>query len=171
MKATSSRRQIIVFVLLILALAGAAIRQWADKPSIARDIGTLLLVLWLPIIGNVVAYVITRMQSARRARRSAGFAPDAAFAAHLLVEVLPLAPAPAFSKEERNCTLVVGQEGFTARSTTPLAQWLAAGAARPVALQLLRPDLAMPRLTAGASFSVLAGRSLAASGRVLETHG
>ncbi len=169
MKATSSRRQIIVFVLLILALAGGAIRQWADNPSITRDIGTLLLVLWLPIIGNVVAYIIMRVQSARRARRAAGFAPDAAFTAHLLAEVQPLAPAPVLSKGERDCTLVVGQEGFTARSTAPLAQWLAAGAARPVALQLLRPELAMSRLPAGASFTILAGRSLAASGRVLET--
>lgn len=170
MKATSSRRQIIVFVLLILALAGAAIRQWADKPSITRDIGTLLLVLWLPIIGNVVAYVITRVQGARRARRAMGFAPDAAFIAHLRVEVQPLAPAPVLSPVERNCTLVIGQEGFTARSTAPLKQWLAAGNAGPVELQLLRPGLALPRLSAGASFSILVGQLAAASGRVLEVH-
>ena len=170
MKTTSSRRQLIVFVLLGLALAGAAMRHWADNPSLARDIGTLLLVLWLPIIGNVVAYVIVRVQSARRARQAAGFAPDAAFTAHLVVEVQPLSPAPALSNEERNCTLVVGQEGFTARSTAPLAQWLAAGPARPVTLQLLRPELALPRLPADASFSILAGHSLAASGRVLQVN-
>lgn len=172
MKATSSRRQLIVFVLLVLALAGAAIRQWADKPSITRDIGTLLLVLWLPIIGNVVAYVIVRVQGARRARRSAGFAPDAAFTPHLLVEVTPVDPAtsalPPVSNEERNCTLVIGNEGFTARAALPLAQWLTAGAARPVELQLLRPALALPRLPAETTFRILAGRSLAASGRVLQ---
>ena len=168
MKATSSRRQIIVFVLLVLALAGAVIRQWADNPSITRDIGTLLLVLWLPVIGNVVAFVIMRVQSARRARRSAGFAPESPFIAHLRVEVLPLAPAPVFSKEERNCTLVIAQEGFTARSTTPLAQWLTAGATCPVELQLLRPELALPRLPAGTSFSILAGFLVVARGRVLQ---
>ena len=59
----------IVFVLLILALAGAAIRQWADNPSITRDIGTLLLVLWLPIIGNVVA-----LRHRAGAKRTAGAA-------------------------------------------------------------------------------------------------
>ena len=159
----------IVLVLLVLALAGAAIRQWADNPSMARDIGTLLLVLWLPIIGNVVAYVIVRVQRARRARRSAGFAPDAAFIAHLLVEVQPLGPASVLLREERNCTLVVGQEGFTARSTAPLVQWLAAGSAGPVALQLLRPELAMPRLPAGTPFSILSGQLAAATGRVLQT--
>ena len=170
MKATSSRRQIIVFVLLVLALAGAALRQWAANPSITRDIGTLLLVLWLPIIGNVVAYVIKRVHGARLRARLTGFAPDAAFAPHLLVEVEPLAPAPAPSNEERNCTLVIGEEGFTARASVPLAEWLAAGEARSVELQLLRPGLALPRLRAGATFSVLAGRSVVASGRVLEVH-
>ena len=170
MKATSSRRQVIVFVLLILALAGAAIRHWADNPSVTRDIGTLLLVLWLPIIGNVVAYVIVRVQGARRARRAAGFPLDAAFVEHLLVEVQPLAPAPALSNDERNCTVVIGQEGFTARADLPLAQWLAAGAARPVALQLLRPGLALPRLPAGTSFSILAGHSVVAGGHVLQVN-
>ena len=168
MKATSSRRRIIVFVLLILALAGAALRQWADNPSITRDIGTLLLVLWLPIIGNVVAYVIVRVQGARRARATPAFAPDTVFVPHLRVEVQPLAAGPALSDQERNCTLVVGQEGFTARSPVPLAQWLAAGAARSVSLQLLRPQLALSRLPAGASISILAGPSVAASGRVLK---
>jgi hypothetical protein len=174
MKATSSRRQIIVFVLLILALAGAAIRQWADNPSVERDIGTLLLVLWLPIIGNVVAYVIVRVQSARRARRTGGFDPQAPFTPHLLVEVTPVDPVrpalPPLSDAERNCTLVIGNEGFTARADLPLVQWLTAGEARSVALQLLRPALALPRLPAGAAFSLLAGRSVAAGGRVLQVN-
>jgi hypothetical protein len=166
MKATSSRRQIIVFVLLILALAGAAIRQWADKPSIARDIGTLLLVLWLPIIGNVVAYVITRAQSARRARRAMGFAIDSPFTGHLRADIAPLGPAPALADQERNCTLVLGQEGFTARAAVPLAQWLG-GLPSPVDLQLLRPDLALGRLAPGTAFTILVGSALVAQGRVL----
>ena len=54
MKATSSRRKLIVIVLLALALVGAGMRQWAPNPSLMRDVGTLLLVLWLPVIGNVI---------------------------------------------------------------------------------------------------------------------
>ena len=61
MKATSSRRKLIVIVLLALALVGAGMRYWAPNPSVTRDIGTLLLVLWLPVIGNVVAFVINRV--------------------------------------------------------------------------------------------------------------
>ena len=131
MKATSSRRQLIVFVLLGLALAGAAMRQWSGNPSLARDIGTLLLVLWLPIIGNVVAFVITRVHRARRTSPAAGFAPDAAFTPHLLVEVTAAgARAPALSNEERNCTLVVGHEGFTARAADAPGAMAGAGAQR-----------------------------------------
>ena len=61
MKATSSRRKLIVIVLLALALVGAGMRHWAPNPSVMRDMGTLLLVLWLPVIGNVVAFVINRV--------------------------------------------------------------------------------------------------------------
>ena len=167
MKATSSRRQLIVFVLLGLALAGAAMRQWSGNPSLARDIGTLLLVLWLPIIGNVVAYVITRVHRARRKSPAAGFAPDMAFTPHLLVEVTALGPAPALSDEERSCTLVVGHEGFTARAATPLAQWLGGAQAQTVALQLLRPALALRRFPVDAVFRIMAQGSVVGSGRVL----
>ena len=173
MKATSARRQLIVFVLLGLALAGAALRQWADNPSLARDIGTLLLVLWLPVIGNVVGFVIKRVQLARRANRAAAFAPDEAFVAHLLVEVAAVAAgasAPALSPGQRNCTLVVGHEGFTARAATPMAQWLGREHARAVALQLLRPTLALRRFPVGATFSMLAGQSVVGTGRVLQVH-
>jgi hypothetical protein len=172
MKATSSRRQLIVLVLLGLALTGAAMRQWADKPSLTRDIGTLLLVLWLPIIGNVVAFVITRVQSARQRRRAIGFAPDAAFTPHLLVDVTPVdsstVAVATLSNDECNFTLVIGQEGFTVRAAVPLVQWLAADAAQSLALQLLRPALALPRLPVGAAFNVLAGRAVVGTGRVLQ---
>jgi hypothetical protein len=173
MKATSSRRQLIVFVLLGLALAGAALRQWSANPSLARDIGTLLLVLWLPVIGNVVAFVITRLQRARRADAAAAFAPDEAFAAHLLVQVTAAGPGAsarsAPSPHQRNCTLVVGHEGFTARAATPLAQWLGCAQPRTVALQLLRPALALRRLPAGTGVRVMVEGSVVGSGRVLES--
>ena len=58
MKATSPRRQLAMCVLLGLALVGAGIRHWADNPSTLRDVGTLMLVLWLPAVGNLVGFVI-----------------------------------------------------------------------------------------------------------------
>ena len=60
-------------VLLFLAVIGAAIRHWADNPSLLRDIGTLMLVLWLPAVGNLVAFVIRRVPW-RRVREPRAFA-------------------------------------------------------------------------------------------------
>jgi len=173
MKATSSRRHLIVYVLLGLAVAGAAMRGWAPDPSLARDVGTLLLVLWLPVIGQVVGYVIARVRAARRGRGAAAFAPEAAFTPQLEIEFVPATGGarPALAAGERRCTLVVGHEGFTARAATPLAQCLRGAGTRVVALQLLRPALALQRLAVGTTFSLLAGPVALGTGRVLQVHG
>ena len=47
---TSSRREIITAVLLLLALGGGLVRWLAPQPSLARDIGSLLLVLWQELV-------------------------------------------------------------------------------------------------------------------------
>ena len=170
MKATSSRRKIIVIALLGLALVGAGMRRWAPNPSLARDMGTLMLVLWLPIIGNVVAFVVNRFRSHRRV--SMAFEPDRAFTPHLLAQLTPggtfspsAATAPADG--ERCCILVIGSEGFTARLAMPLAHWLACGQTQAVELEFLRPALAGPRFAAGAAFRLLAGPAVAGEGRVI----
>jgi hypothetical protein len=144
------------------------VRLWAPNPSVARDVGTLLLVLWLPAIGNLVAFVIGRVHRTRAARRSfdplSPFTPQALIALTAREAVLPpLAP------DERACALVIGSEGFTARSSTPLAPWLASGGGQPMAVQFLRPELALPRLPAGTGFKLLVARAAVASGRVLES--
>jgi hypothetical protein len=62
---TSSRRQIVMATLLGLAIVGAAMRYWAPNPSTARDIGTLLLVMWLPAVGNIVSFVMREWHKRR----------------------------------------------------------------------------------------------------------
>lgn len=166
MKATPHRRQLIVAVLLALAIVGAGMRLWADKPSLARDIGTLLLVLWLPAVGNIVAFAIGRWRAAHPPRLP--FDPAAPFEGHLLVELARAGPAAGGAMDAVLCTLVVGSEGFTARLAQPLAQWLAGPQPAVLQVQLLRPALALPRLPAGAQFSVLAGTTAVGTGRVLE---
>lgn len=165
MKATSFRRQLIVAVLLALAIVGAGMRSWADNPSLARDVGTLLLVLWLPAVGNVLAFAIRRWRAAHPQRPP--FDPAAPFESHLLVELVLVGPAAA-GIDAGLCTLVVGSEGFTARMAAPLARWLAGPQPAVLQVQLLRPALALPRLPAGAVFSVLAGTRALGTGRVLE---
>jgi hypothetical protein len=61
-----------------------------------------------------------------------------------------------------DCLLVIGQEGFRARTAAPLPP-----TAATIDFELLRPALGLPRLPSGAIFQVLVGTRLVASGRVL----
>ena len=69
---TSSRRQIVMATLLGLAIVGAAMRYWAPNPSGARDIGTLLMVMWLPAVGNLVAFAVRQLHKRRSNRTGTG---------------------------------------------------------------------------------------------------
>jgi hypothetical protein len=168
-KATSSRRTLIVYALLLLAVIGGAMLAWAPKPSLARDVGSLLLVLWIPVISNVVGF------AAQKLRLGPGAPPDfeagSPFTRHLDVDMEPLqrgaaALAP-IAPDETRCALVVGKEAFTARLPVPLVQWLASPGMQALPLELLRPDLALPRLAGGTAFSVLVGTAIVGKGRVL----
>ena len=114
----SRRRQIVMAVLLGLAAAGAAIRYWADNPSLARDIGTLLLVLWLPAVGNLVAFAVRKLVP--RLRRARNFEENRPFKAQLRAEIVPHQPAQPAEAGTRDCVLVIGHEGFRARTGQPL---------------------------------------------------
>jgi hypothetical protein len=46
------RRKVIVIVLLCVAVGGAVVRHYATPGTTTRDIATLLMVLWVPIIGR-----------------------------------------------------------------------------------------------------------------------
>jgi hypothetical protein len=82
----------------------------------------LLLVLWLPAVGNLIAYFVKRLP--RSAPPATDFAPDAAFAPQLQVQLeaveLPVAQRAALDGSEHRCTLLVGRHGFTARLERPL---------------------------------------------------
>jgi hypothetical protein len=170
MKYVSSwRRQIVMATLLSLAVVGAIVRYWAPNPSLARDIGTLLLVLWLPAVGNLIAFLVRRWAEHKARRRN--FDPAAAFVPHLVVrfsaiDAQPL-PAHLLSQGGNRCTVVVGTEGFTARTSVPLLQVIdELGRPHDVSMELLRPELALPRLPPGARFQLLAGQIAVAQGTV-----
>lgn len=166
---TSSRRQLVMAVLLALALLGAALRYGADNPSLARDIGTLLLVLWLPAVGNLVAFFIGKLP--RRQRTDNDFAAGAPFTSHLRAELTAQSTATGAPTNletlERRCTLIVGEQGFTARLGRPLVGWPPAGTAQTVDLELLRPAVALRILPPSTVFHVLAGTTVVAKGRVI----
>ena len=166
MKATSSRRQLIMAVLLALATVGAAMRYWADNPSLTRDIGTLLLVLWVPAVGNLIAFLVRKMP--RKVPVVPDFEPGSAFVPHRRAELTPLAPLPpAISTDERRCALIIGKDAYTARLPQPLSEWLATGQPQTVELQFLRPEVALPKLPKDTVFHVLVGTTVIGRGLVV----
>ena len=161
--ATPARRKLVVVILLLLALVGGAIRLWAPNPSTLRDLGSLMLVLWVPVIGNVIAFFVRKIKL-RRTPFDLPFVPD------LLVELAPLAPPPLLAEPLAgdSCALVVGTEGFTVRLSQPLAGWLKAGAPIQLQAQFLKPKMALALFPPDTSFRIVAQLQLVGQGRVLE---
>ena len=165
----SSRRQTITAVLLLLAVGGGLLRWLAPQPSLARDMGSLLLVLWLPIIGNIIAWLVARAHKPKNA--PPGFAPDSPFtpSAHITLTLLA-AEVPSQSRPIRaglfNCMVVVGHEAFSARLQVPPHAEPVPEVAQPLEVEFLRPEVALPKLKPGTDFTLLSGRTLLGRGQV-----
>jgi hypothetical protein len=169
---TPQRRRLVMAVLLGLACAGGVIRHQAPDPSTLRDIGTLLLVLWLPAVGNLVAYLMRKIPAGKPPPTS--FPPDAPFSAQLQARIDTVAASAdwlaTLDPLEQRCTVLVGRRGFTVRSAAPLSQWLT-GAPQTLALECLVPSSALRQLVPGTAFHVLVGTTAVAQGRVVEQVG
>lgn len=170
LNATSPRRKLVVVVLLGLAITGGAIRYFAPNPSLLRDLGSLLLVLWLPVIGNVVGFVGNKLP--RPAPPPLAFEPGRPFAAHLVVDVTGLSqPAHALTEpqdpEQHLFTLVVGRDGFRVRAPQAPASYLGTGQVQALELEFLRPRQAVPRFPVGTPFRLLWGHTAVGKGTVL----
>ena len=165
----SSRRQIITTVLLLFAVGGGLLRWLAPQPSLARDMGSLLLVLWLPIIGNIIAWVVAQAHKPKNA--PPGFAPDSPFtpSAHITLTLLA-AEVPSQSRPIRaglfHCMVVVGHEAFSARLQVPPHAEPVPEVAQPLEVEFLRPEVALPKLKPGTDFTLLSGRTLLGRGQV-----
>lgn len=167
---TSSHRQTITVVLLLFAVGGGLLRWLAPQPSLARDIGSLLLVLWLPIIGNIIGWLVARAHAPKAA--PPGFAPGSPFTPSAQVSLTLLAAdVPAQSRPIRTglfpCMVAVGHEAFSARLQVPPHAEPVPEVAQDFALEFLRPELALPKLPAGTEFMLLSGRTLLGRGQVL----
>ena len=185
MTTRQSRRKLIVIVLLFIAVGGALIRHFVPPPSTLRDIGTLMLLLWIPVIGNVVAWLFGKVRVARQAAKAARStapvqpAPPAVptasgvFAADLIVEfTLRPAAIPAedlpIAEGEHQCAFVVGNEGFSARWRVPEGKSFYRGTAQTLEAQFLSPTLALPKFKSGTGFRMLIGDAFIGDGRVRE---
>ena len=171
MVVTSYRRQIMTATLLAFAAGGGIVRWLAPNPSLARDIGSLLLILWLPIIGNIIAFVVGKARN--RGQVLAAFASDRPFTSQALLEItLRAADVPSAARPLGaglfQCSLVLGYEAFTVRLSVP-----AGAEPRPqqhctLEAEFLRPDLALPRFPEGTTFILLSGRTALGEGRVVK---
>lgn len=157
-------------VLLALAVLGGVIRYLAPNPSTLRDVGTLMLVLWVPAIGQVIGWLMRKIP--QKAPPSHAFAPGSPFMPQLHADITPV-PLPGdmapLDERDTHCTLIVGRKGFTARLDRPVAQWVTQPGTGHVGIELLRPELAMKQLPPGTVFHLLAGTVAVARGEVRAT--
>jgi hypothetical protein len=164
---TPLRRRLVMAALLGLATAGGVIRHYAENPSTLRDVGTLLLVLWLPAVGNLIAFLVRQIP--RAAPPPTDFAAGSAFAPHLRVRLEPVALPPgqreAMDLRGSRCTVLVGRAAFTARLAQPLADALDAPQELP--MELLMPAVAERHLVPGTDFHLLVGATAVAKGQVI----
>jgi hypothetical protein len=170
----SARRQIAAMVMLGLALIGGLVRWFAPQPSMARDVGSLLMVLWLPIVGNIIGWLMQRARAPKHQLQ--GFAAGTVFEPHARIELTLLAAeTPRLSRPIRSGffdgALVVGSEGFTTRLEVPMDGEPVPEMPCTLAVQFLRPELALAQLTVGTRFALLSGRTLLGTGSVLPLEG
>jgi hypothetical protein len=173
-----SRRKLIVILLLCVAVAGALIRQYTPRGSITHDIGTLLMVMWVPVIGNVIAWLIGKYGKRPGSTAAAPAGPSTfdargPFTAHARVELtlrppaLPSQDVPITPGEYRGA-LVLDTEGFSARWFVPPGEVLQRGAPHALEIEFLAPAIAAPRFPRDTVFRVLVGDSFVADGKVLQ---
>jgi len=167
--ATPFRRRLAMAVMLGLAVSGGVIRHYAPAPSTLHDVGSLLLVMWLPAVGNLIGYLMRKLP--RSAPPPTDFPPGSTFRPQLQVRVetvpLPDGWLASLDAVEERTVLLVGRHGFTARSARPVVQWLAQREPQDLAIELLRPDAALRELKPGTDVHLLVGTTAVGKGRVL----
>lgn len=155
-------------VMLALAMSGLVIRYFAPDPSMLRDFGTLLMVMWLPAVGNFAAYLIGKIP--RPPPRVVEFTRGAAFEPHLQVRLeatqLPPGTVASFHATDDRCTIVLGKQGFLGRLDGPVVQALLRPGESVAQLELLHPHVALAQLPPGTQFHLLFETKPVAKGRV-----
>lgn len=166
---STSRQRLVFGGLIVAALVGAAARQFTAPSSNLYWIGTLLMVMWIPIAGNIVWFFARKRRPVSVAPQ---FSSDAPFVPHALVELTLLqgagdGPRQTHSGGEHRCVLVVGTEGFSVRFVLPPDTPFGAADALQTEVQFLVPEKALARFAAGVSFQVLVGRTVVGNGKVM----
>jgi len=167
MAETIVRRRRALLLLLPVSLAGLVILIVADSRSEWRTLGALLFLTgFIPGAWFVQYFAKPRIRIAPRP----GFQPDAIFEGHIEAD-FTLAPGLTAGQAGGGAYQVIfiaAGEGFTTRFVVASEGEPRPGVACRIEAQFLRPEVALPRFTAGTQFSVLAGTRIIGAGRVAE---
>jgi hypothetical protein len=174
MSTIQSRRQLIVVLLLCVAVIAAVVRHQSAPGTTTRDVSTVLMLLWLPVLGSILGWCIARLPRRRQAAPAgpAGFAANSPFQPQLQVEFslrrssVPAENTPLAAGEHR-AVLVVANQGFQMRWRVAAGAALPRGEAHALPIELLSPATALPQLPPGTDFRLLVGESFIGDGRVL----
>lgn len=173
MTTIQARRQLIVILLLCVAAVAAVIRHHAEPGSTVRNVSTVMMLLWLPVIGSIVGWCYGRLlRKPAPPAGPAGFAPAQAFHPHALAEITlrrSSVPAENIPKQagEHRCVLVVGSQGFQMRWQLAAGDMLRQGETREVPVQFLAPQMALPACPQGTVFRMLIGETFVGDGRLV----
>ncbi|MBC7954846.1 MAG: hypothetical protein H7Y33_03105 [Cytophagales bacterium] len=168
MSAISSRRFFIVVVLLVAAVAGALLRIFSAPQSTPYDLGTLLMVMWIPVVGNIISFLARKLRPT--APSPPTFSSSMAFVPQLVVELqLHSEPGLDLPRKEQDgrihCLFLLGTEGFSVR--VALLESHTIGTPPCAQAQFLFPAAALPKFQIGSTFQLMQGRSGIGTGQVL----
>ena len=168
------RRRLIVILLLCVAAVAAVIRHFAEPGSTVRDVSTVMMLLWLPVIGSIVGWCYGKLRRPPAAPAApASFVPGQAFQPHALVE-FTLRPAPIPAEDapvaagEHRCVFVVDNQGFQARWQLAPGEKFRRGETRTTSVEFLTPQRALPQLPPDTPFRMLVGEAFVGDGRVVQ---
>ena len=167
MRNISSRRYLIAVALLVAAVAGALLRSFSSPQSTSYYLGTLLMVMWIPIVGNIIAFAVRKVGPTAPAESPI---LSTTFVSQMVVELdLDAERSLQLLKRERDGKIhglfVLGTEGFSVR-ISPIEDQAASGG-KDAEVQFLASETALPKFSAGTTFKLAQGRSFVGTGRVL----
>jgi hypothetical protein len=168
MSTISSRRYFIVVVLLIMAVAGALLRSFAVPQSTPYYLGTLLMVMWVPIVGNIISFLGKKLSPVALAKPT--FSAATPFVRQAVVELRGQSEQdldlPQKEQDGRiHGLFVVGTEGFSIRFS--LLDIEVADGCLGAEVQFFSPAAARPKFPVGSAFKVMQGNSGIGTGQVL----
>ncbi len=168
MSTISSRRFFIVVALVVTAVAGALLRSFSAPQSTTYYLGTLLMVMWVPTVGNIISFLAKKLRPSVPAPPT--FSSSLPFVPQVVVELkLHSEQKPELPKREQDgrihCLFVTGLEGFSVRVS--LLESHMVGEALGAEAQFLVPRAALPNFPVGSSFQLMQGGFAFGTGQVL----